>query len=378
VRLPDPYQVPGLMACYGISDPAQQELLQRASMSFWADPKGDLGDCLSVDDATDKRHVNPIVRSAWQSAEAIWLAVGLLPPVLTWPWPTLDRVVGSIPAGDVWVAGARTGEGKSTFVGNLIRLAGWPGRPRMTVVPLEVSPASVQLRLAALELGFPLKAIIRQEWSLAGVSPDEGRTQVQEVIRQQGEPPLREHVRYCPADTLDRRGFAKLVAEAAEWKHRLVVVDHLHHMDHGDGPEYRGIRKTMKLAKQLARQYDLAILFTAQLSRGDQRDRRRKFYPPELTDLQGASAIEQVADGVLLLYQALAAGTRATDIDAVLSGERQYRSVFKPNALAVKCAKHRLDGSVRNQTVELLFDEGEIRDSMPSYPQGDAWEPGNG
>jgi replicative DNA helicase len=146
-------------------------------------------------------------------------------------------------------------------------------------------------------------------------------------------------------------------------------------MDHGDGPENRGIRETMKLAKALARQHNIAILFTAQLGRGDTRDRRRKFYPPELTDLQGASAIEQVADGVLLLYQPLAAGTRSKDIDAVLCGERAYRDVFKSNTVAVKCAKHRLDGSVRNHAIELVFDDGEIREARSDFVPRGAREP---
>jgi replicative DNA helicase len=373
MRLPEPWRVADLCEQYRITARADRELLDLASSTFWLDPDGEIGDCLppAAADAAATRVSGPLL-ATWQTAEALWLSAGLLPPVLEWPWPTLNGVIGCLLAGDVWVIGARTGEGKSTFIANLIRLSGWSGAPRMMIAPLEVSPAAFQMRLAALDIGYPVKAVVRQEWWLAGVEPEAGRAAVQAAVRRQGEAPLRDCVRYCPAETLDRSGLVALVAAAAAEGHRLIIVDHLHHMDHGDGPEHRGIRETMKAAKALAREYDVAILFTAQLGRGDVRDRRRKFFPPELTDLQGASAIEQVADGVLLLYQPLLPGTRAKDIDAVLCGERAYRDVFKSNAVAVKCAKHRLDGSVRNHVLELVFDDGEIRDPRPANGPVDA------
>jgi replicative DNA helicase len=174
---------------------------------------------------------------------------------------------------------------------------------------------------------------------------------------------------------MDRKGLREVIEEAHEWHHRLVIIDHIHHMDHGDGPENRGIRETMRLAKTLAKRYDMGILFTAQLNRGDTRDRRRKFYPPELSDLMGASAIEQVADGVLLLYRPLQAGIKVGDIDDVIMGQREWRTVFQANTIAVRCAKHRLDGDQRNKDALLTFERARITDESPRVTErGDAYE----
>src|SRR5207244_7530384 len=161
----------------------------------------------------------------------------------------------------------------------------------------------------------------------------------------QAKPPLRERIAFAPESSLNRGGLERLVARAHKCGHRLVIVDHLHHMDHGDGPESRGIRDTMKLAKRLAQGLDLAILFTAQLNRGHKGDSYQRFFPPEMTDLQGSSAIEQVADGVLLLYRPLRPGVKKATIDLVRMGQAERDSIFRTNTMAVRCSKHRLDGT---------------------------------
>jgi hypothetical protein len=209
-------------------------------------------------------------------------------------------------------------------------------------------------------------------------------------MRAQARPPLREQIVLAPDATLDRAGLERLVREKHEWHHRLITIDHLHHMDHGDGPDTRGIRETMRLAKRLAQELDLAIVFTAQLNRGHKADAYQRFYPPEMTDLQGSSAIEQVADGVLLLYRPLRDGVKRSDIDAVRMGQAERESVFRPTTMAVRCGKHRLDGSKLGKDAYLHIRAGVISDLafLPggcsvadpasyepgSFVLGDAWE----
>lgn len=370
MQLPPVEAVPSLCEEYRITD--ERALLTRASTTYWErERRLDTGEIPRVSLAD---------QAEWQAAEAIWIAVGLLKPVMQWPWRSLEILVGDILAGEVWVAGAKTGDGKSTFIANLIDAltTHTKGAARMTIATLEQSPATFKAKLACLALGYSVPAVFRQEWYLCGVSPEVGRQRIREEIARQAKPPLRENIRYCPADTLDREGLAKLIEQAHEWHHRLVIVDHIHHMDHGDGPENRGIRETMKMAKALAKRFDMGVLFTAQLNRGDNRDRRRKFYPPELTDLQGSSAVEQVADGILLLYRPLEDGIKVGDLDDVIMGQRDWKTVWKPNTLAVRCAKHRLDGDQRNKDALLRFEHGRIMDPAPALRVereiGDAYE----
>ncbi len=369
MQLPPVEFVPQMCEDHGIT--AELDLLTRASRTFWAYE--------AAAERGDEPPQSVFDQAEWQAAEAIWMAVGLLSPVMTWPWRKLDTLLGDLLAGEVWVGGAKTGDGKSTFVANLIKalIERSRGYMRMTIAPLEQSAPTFKAKLACLDLGYDIASVFRQQWWAVGVNEEVGRRKLREALAKQAASPLRENVRFCPADTLDRKGLAAVIQQAHEWHHRLVIVDHIHHMDHGDGPENRGIRETMKLAKTLAKRYDMGVIFMAQLNRGDNRDRRRKFYPPELTDLQGASAIEQVADGVLLLYRPLEENVKVGDIDDVIMGQREWRTVFKPNTVAIRCAKHRLDGEQRNKDVLLRFERGLILDDMvPAnvYEPGDASE----
>lgn len=377
MRLPHPDALPSLFERFGITDPSHQALLLLAS-----ETQHEFEEAV---DRGEQPKASPIAQAEWQTAEALWIAVGLLPPIFAWPWKLLDALVGPVLAGDVWVIGGRTGDGKSTLLANLLRLLVWVTNTLrgVTVAPLEQSPAVFQLKQACLQLGFSIPDVFRQRWHR--IPDPDAIAKVRQAVAAQGRTPLRETVRYCPSTTLDRAGLRALVQRAADWHHRLVIVDHLHQMDHGPGKMDEGIRKTMGAAKELARRYDMAILFTAQIGRPDKRDRRRKFYPPDLEDLQAGSAIEQVADGVLLLYQPLLPGIKVKDIDQVLMQQREYRSVFKANTAALLCGKHRLDGTARHKSVELHYENGVLSDLMPSWmnqtsfgaesdEQGDAFE----
>jgi KaiC/GvpD/RAD55 family RecA-like ATPase len=373
MQLPPVDAVGAFCAQHGII--AERELLVRASETYWRrEARLQAGEepRISVTDIAE-----------WQVAEAIWDAVGLVPAVLTWPWDKLQGLIGDLLAGEVWVVGASTGNGKSTFIDNLITalVARSRGHARMTVATLEERAARVKRKLACLELGYDIPAVFRKQWWRLGVPEKEAKARLVEALARQARPPLRESVRFCPADTLGRAGLAALIEQAHEWHHRLVIVDHLHHLEHGDGPEHRGIRETMKLAKTLANRYGMTILFTAQLNRGDTRDKRRSFYPPQLSDLQGASAIEQVADGVLLLYRPLRPGIKAGELDDVVLGQREWGTVFQPHSFAVRCAKHRLDGDKRNRDIVLHLQYGRLTDEQPDFGSrepftpGDAYEP---
>jgi hypothetical protein len=361
VLLPQAEAVAELCETYGIV--AEAALLKRASGSFWERE-------LRISQG-EHPPLEVHLLDDWQAAEAIWIAAGHQLPVMKWPWRKLATLVGDLLAGEVWIAGAKTGDGKSTFIANLLlALILWQEWFRVTVATLEQSPAVFKTKLACLSLGYDIPAVFRNEWWALGVDETLGRSRLREAIVAQG----RTNVRFCPHDVMDRKGLREVIEQAHEWHHRLVIIDHIHHMDHGDGPENRGIRETMRLAKTLAKRYDMGILFTAQLNRGDTRDRRRKFYPPELSDLMGASAIEQVADGVLLLYRPLEAGIKVGDIDDVIMGQREWKSVFQPNTIAVRCAKHRLDGDQRNKDALLHFERARITDDQTvATERGDAY-----
>jgi replicative DNA helicase len=302
--------------------------------------------------------LGPVDEQEFQAAEAIWFHAGYVPPVFEWPWRGVQALAGAVLPGEVWVVAGQSGNGKSQWVANLIARLAKRGQPFLTVAPLERKPRELRGLWACLDLGYEPALAFKGQWHLL---PAGAREQLLAHMREQACPPLRERIVFAPDATLDRAALKRLAREKHEWHHRLLIIDHLHHMDHGDGPDTRGIRDTMRLAKRLAQELDLAIIFTAQLNRGHKADAYQRFYPPEMTDLQGSSAIEQVADGVLLLYRPLVEGVKRADIDAVRMGQAERDSVFRPNTMAVRCGKHRLDGSKLGKDAFLHIRAGVIR-----------------
>jgi hypothetical protein len=335
--------------------------------------------------------LGPVDEQEFQAAEAIWYHAGYVSPVFDWPWRAVQKLVGSVLPGEVWIAAAQSGNGKSQWIANLVARLAKRASLRLTVAPLERKPRELRGLWACLDLGLEPWPAFKQQWHLL---PEGSQVALLAHMNAQVKPPLRERIVFAPESSLTRGGLERLVARAHEWGHRLVIVDHLHHMDHGDGPESRGIRDTMKLAKRLAQETDLALLFTAQLNRGHKGDSYQRFYPPEMTDLQGSSAIEQVADGVLLLYRPLRPGVKRATIDAVRMGQAERDSIFRANTMAVRCGKHRLDGSKLGKDALLHIHAGVISDLavLPSgapaadpdgdeapsgtrFEHGDAYEP---
>lgn len=360
MTLPDPVLVPRLCADTRITKPDEVALLARASTSYWkyeeARRRGEsvpeLGDVDLAEHAT---------------AEAIWDTVLEVNAVLTWPWSAFQRVLGPMLAGDVWVIGAATGDGKSTIIANLLDqlLLTNPTTTRLTLAPLEEPPKRVKLRLACLRLDYDYPSVVRGRWQDLNVPESIARERLREQLLWLTSNPLRTNVRFLPHTTMNLPALLLAMKRAAGWGHRLMIVDHLHHMDHEpSGPD--GIRNTMRATKVAAREYDMGVLFTAQIGRPDKRDRLRKFYPPELTDLQGASGIEQVGDGVVLLYRPLMDDVKTPDLNRVLRGAQDFRTVFMPNTIGARCAKHRIDGDQKNVDMTLGFYRGRISDARPA------------
>jgi len=346
--------VADLAGFYGI-DPTAIPLLERVSRTAieracWveANPGKPLTRLGTVDEAE------------FQAAEAMWFHAGYVLPIFDWPWRAVHALLGAVLPGEVTVLAAQSGNGKSQIIANLLSRIAKRTHVRLTVAPLERKPRELRALWACLDLGYEPWPAFKQQWHLL---PAGAKTNLLAHMNAQVRVPLREQIAFAPDATLDRGGFERLVIRAASYGHRLIIIDHLHQMDHGDGPENRGIRETMKTAKRLAQDYDLALLFTAQLNRGAGKgDSLQRYFPPEMTDLQGSSAIEQIADVVGLLYRPLRAGVTRKDIEAVRMGQAERESIYLPNTMAFRCGKHRLDGSKLGKDALLHIHAGVISD----------------
>lgn len=254
------------------------------------------------------------------------------------PWglrgsfPRLHALMHGYGLGEVTFLAANTGGGKSAFaIQEAVSLTGQAYERDDRDRPIPVGAAVIALEMTAESLYQ--RALVQEthrgglQYGIRGWSSAELRTgkcdetgeridaQAQENHRMWLLDQVREGLRQRPLlfddapqslegiRSVVARADARLRARGARL--RFVVLDHLHLVDLPEdawGPnEVAALGKLVKGLKDLAKSYRLHVLCLAQYNRvaGEQHRTR----PPEKRDIRGASAIEQIADKVLLIHR---------------------------------------------------------------------------
>lgn len=208
----------------------------------------------------------------------------------------LDELIGGIGEGEAFIVGARTSVGKSTFNRQLALNAASAGVP-VLLVSLEESKAKIvqnwQSNLASID-NYRLRG--------GGLNADE----LQRLARSVNE--LTNLPLFICDDARTPDAIRARVA-AARAKHgvRLVIIDHLSRVRVPGSSEYERVTRASGALVDLIKDAHVAGVIAAQLSR---ESARREDHRPTMTDLRDSGAIEQDADGIILLHREDYYGTR--------------------------------------------------------------------
>jgi replicative DNA helicase len=228
------------------------------------------------------------------------------PEYVPTPWPSLDKLIGGLAAGNLVIVGARPGEGK-TIVGLqcATRLA---HEGLVAFISLEMGEDELQIRLISQYGEVHMKSLRnrtlnKEQWGRVAIA----RQRFQEAPIYIGD----------DISTLTQiRSFVRSVAR----KGKLVgvVIDYLQLIE-GGGKENRqqDVAEFSRGLKKLAKQLHVPVIALSQLSRPPQ---GRTSRTPLLTDLRESGAIEQDADVVLLLSYDRA--KKPSDLEVVVAKNR--------------------------------------------------------
>lgn len=233
--------------------------------------------------------------------------------VLPSGFPNLDKVLGGgFLRGGLYIIAARPGMGKSTFGLNLAE--NFPGG--VLFVSLEMSPEQLTAKRLARETGIPSNRLLMGE----GLTDDE-------------------YMKICSASsklsgsglTVNRK-MGATVAEISVMVRSVknlsaVVVDYLGLIREKGPNRYEQITQVSGALKRLAISLNVPILALAQLNRAAETRNDKR---PSLADLRDSGAIEQDADGVLLLYRA-----------DYYQKEKPEQSAWVPSLIECEVAKNR-------------------------------------
>lgn len=310
--------------------------------------------------------------------------------LLRWPMGVMDEKLGPLRGGTIHIIGARPGNGKTTLMMNTFQSWVDQGK-RVLYCGMEMAPEELRLQWAAWACDLEMKRVMNREWAKL---PPDARDR------------LRAHrdwqVGVCfdtailPSDS--RLSLGSLVAwvrDTVKVGVEVVVIDHLHRMDWGDrgGGRRQGdaMAEGITQLKELAKYYSIPIVIACQLNRPD-RDVLGMYQPPPLESLKETGAIEQEADVVLMGYRALIPGVTEGDMKMARMGMKPIKEMADDSVLALRIAKHRLDGDVLGDDIYTfvhggrLYEDRLVRDRLrpgsigahnpiPAYDSGNvlAW-----
>jgi replicative DNA helicase len=205
----------------------------------------------------------------------------------------LDRIIGSMIAGNVYIVGGRPGDGKTALLLSIARNAARSGK-RVGLFSLEMSRMQVAQRLIALESEIDLQNIIQ------GKMKDADWPRYTSAVELVESYPI-------TINDLSSINIHQIRQTARKIKARggldLIVLDYIQLAESGEKQRERrelDVSAVSRGLKYLARELDVPVLAAAQLSRAvDQRSDKR----PILSDLRESGSLEQDAYCVMFLYK---------------------------------------------------------------------------
>lgn len=278
-----------------------------------------------------------------------------------WSWPDLDHVLGPMLPGDLVVAGALMGNGKSTLLMSQMDALAASKVPTL-YVPLEVDPEVCRLRWAAWKLELDVRHVVRQDWSRL---PEGSKEAVDGVLEEQVANP---YIHFATPKRMDWPAIVRWCKWAKDRAGaRIVMVDHFHRLSFGGNAQSMRVDVTemARKIKDLGRELGLVMLCAAQLNRAS--DPIDQFTPPSLARLKESAGIGEEADVVVMLSRRLKAELPKQWAQDLRLGRLTERDIVEPSTMAVTCRKHRLDDSALNKSMYLTVDNGKLRSRARSW-----------
>ena len=279
---------------------------------------------------------------------------------LRWPYAALDYVMGQWAPGELAIAAAFSGGGKTLFTTNVEHELLLRGQT-VYHIGLETPPAIVRLHFACLKLGYYVGDVVSGEAKHRADWPEMERALRAEINAgfRADYPLLVNRDRWLDVPRLRRA-----LKEAAFYGAKLVVIDHMDHLATPDHMSlYQASVQVTRLLVEMAQELQLRVLALSQLNNDAVRgDPLQRHYAPRPEQVYMGGHKRQVATYMLGIYRPLKPGLSAETLREVRAGNVEVGTVLHENIMAVSCMKHRHYGNREGKTVTLGVVRGRLVD----------------
>lgn len=301
---------------------------------------------------------NPVVEASDQIVDALAEIHRQPDEYLHFPWPTLDALVGGIAPGDVWFLAGFSGNGKTSFLMSAVD-QWWAAGRRVVYLGLESRPKTLRTHWACrrldLDPGDALSGELRRRRDPAlDALEAELKSQVYDA---------KLRVRFLGDRAINLAGLRTACEQAAAMRADVVIVDHVDHIEAGDGSHLHAeSRKAVNLVLRLAQDLDLRLLVATQLNNDAVRGDRVAIYaPPQPQHVYMGAHKRMIASGMLGLFRPLKlVGLDRAQVKRVRDGTAEPSTILEPNTMGVVCMKHRNYGARDGHRVFLRVRRGRV------------------
>lgn len=283
------------------------------------------------------------------------------------PWPKLHELVGPIPPGTLLMAAARPGQGKTTFMLNVMD-AFFEAGHRGWYMGLEQAPWELRTKWACLRLGIPQKVPMQGLWN---EWPDGHRLRdlLRNELSTQYAKDRRDLIWFDSTTHVDRVGVERACRLAADRGMRYVVIDHIDRINHGIEGSFQQVSDTIRRCKELAVELELVVVAVSQMNREVMKgDKIALHFPPQPHHMRGAGTKEEESDIFLGVWRPLKVGITSEEIKQARAGTLSLGMIVEPYVMGVSCGKHRNDGASVGHECRLSLQAGKLHDALPDLP----------
>lgn len=296
---------------------------------------------------------------------------------LVFPYRPVHAIVGRVAPGRLVFVMANTGQGKTTFMLDL--LDRWAEKGvRVDFLGTEQEPDELRTKWACLRSDVPAGCAINLAWD----DYDDGEVWRERVAEDLGriDDAYGEQIVFHPDKFITLPKIEQAAKDAAARNAQVLIVDHIDRVETGaTDNEYLALKRIIRRLKELARDHRLVLVVASQVNRkGREGDRLAVYRPPQLQHMQGGAAKEHEADVVLGIWRPIRQRkTEETTKDfkellaSASRGDTEPSQVIEPNTMALACLKHRTD-SHEGMRCKLHVRHGRLSE----IAEKDQWETG--
>lgn len=216
--------------------------------------------------------------------------------VIPWPLDYLQDVCHGIHPTDLIVVSAATGAGKTTLGSMLAERAAQKGR-RVAFFALEAYENEIEQRILFRAICRRLSALgsyrrlTFSEWMMNCQREGELEESARRELDLDGLKTYYREERFGPDDIM--RQFLAIRAEVD-----LIVLDHLHYVDHSESTDNAGIQVIARALRTVSLEIKTPVIAIAHLRK---RDTRSDSLIPVVDDIHGSSEVSKVATKIVAL-----------------------------------------------------------------------------